>query len=50
MLFMIIDGHAHACGKYNSADKIIKYLDLHEIDKVILCPGEPGNSKNYLSE
>jgi len=44
---MIIDGHAHACGKYNNADNIIEYLDLHGIDKVVLCPGEPKSSKNY---
>lgn len=44
---MIIDGHAHACGRYNNKENIIKYLDLHGIDKVVLCPGEPGSTKNY---
>lgn len=44
---MIIDGHAHACGSFNSGESIIKYLDLHGIDKVVLCPGEPGSAKNY---
>lgn len=32
--FMIIDGHAHACGSYNCGESIIKYLDLHGIGKV----------------
>lgn len=30
---MIIDGHAHACGSFNSGESIIKYLDFHRIDK-----------------
>jgi len=46
-VFMIIDGHAHACGRYNCGENIIKHLDLHGIDKVVLCPGEPGSTKNY---
>lgn len=44
---MIIDGHAHACGTYYSGESIIKYLDLHGIDMVVLCAGEPESNKNY---
>jgi len=44
---MIIDGHAHACGTYCNGEKIIKYLDSHGIDKVILCAGEPESDKDY---
>jgi len=44
---MIIDGHAHACGRYNNGENIIKYLDLNRIDKIVLCPGEQGSTKNY---
>ena len=44
---MIIDGHAHACGVYGTEESILKYLDDHKIDKVILCAGEPNSSKNY---
>ncbi|BCZ44476.1 hypothetical protein psyc5s11_05430 [Clostridium gelidum] len=45
---MIIDGHAHACGTYCSEKSIIKYLDLHGIDMVVLCAGEPESKKNYF--
>lgn len=44
---MIIDGHAHACGIYSNGDSVIKYLDLHGIDMVVLCAGEPESNKNY---
>lgn len=44
---MIIDGHSHACGTYYNGDSIIKYLDLHGIDMVVLCAGEPKSKKNY---
>ena len=44
---MIIDGHAHACGHYQDAQSTINYLKTHQIDKVILCPGEPNSRKNY---
>ncbi len=44
---MIIDGHAHACGAYLTTENIEKYLVAHEIDKVVLCGGEPNSSKNY---
>ena len=44
---MIIDGHAHACGEYLTSNKIEEYLNKHNIDKVILCSGEPDSDKNY---
>lgn len=44
---MVIDGHAHACGRYLNKDKIIEYLDNHGIDKVVLCSGELGSRINY---
>ncbi|PKM49095.1 MAG: hypothetical protein CVV02_17660 [Firmicutes bacterium HGW-Firmicutes-7] len=44
---MVIDGHAHACGKYLNVDSIEKYLFEHRIDKVVLCGGEPNSCKDY---
>jgi predicted TIM-barrel fold metal-dependent hydrolase len=44
---MIIDGHAHACGFYHDTQSIINFLSNHQINKVILCPGEPNSFKNY---
>ena len=40
---MIIDGHSHACGKYLTAEGIIKTLDENGVDKVVLVPGELNN-------
>jgi predicted TIM-barrel fold metal-dependent hydrolase len=45
---MIIDGHAHACGEYLTADCIIKTLDNSKADKVILVPGEPDSRAGYF--
>ena len=44
---MIVDGHAHACGSYLTAESIETYLTEHGIDKVVLCGGEPNSNKNY---
>lgn len=44
---MIIDGHAHACGIYSTTAALGKYLNKHNIDKVILCPGEIHSTKDY---
>lgn len=44
---MIIDGHAHACGKYLTADSIQKTLDANGAEKVILVPGELHSKINY---
>ena len=44
---MIIDGHSHACGKYLTAEGIIKVLDESGIDKVVLVPGELNSKSEY---
>jgi hypothetical protein len=44
---MIIDGHAHASGDFLKPESIIDNLDIYEVDKVILVPGELGSAKNY---
>ena len=44
---MIIDAHAHACGEYLNAEDIIHSLDRHNVDKVILVPGELHSAKTY---
>jgi len=43
---MIIDGHAHACGELHNINGILTYLSNNQIDKVVLCPGEPNSTKN----
>jgi uncharacterized protein len=45
--FMVIDGHAHACGDFLTASNILKILDENDVDKVILVPGERNSTKNY---
>lgn len=42
----IIDAHAHACGELCSIDGIMEYLERNNLSKVVLCPGEPDNTKN----
>jgi predicted TIM-barrel fold metal-dependent hydrolase len=44
---MIIDGHGHACGEYLSAESIKKKIDLTNVDKVVLVPGQLNSSKTY---
>lgn len=44
---MFIDGHAHACGVFSSAEKIVEYLDANNIDMVVLCAGEANSERNY---
>ena len=44
---MIIDGHAHACGAYLTAQSITDYLAGNNVDKVVLVPGESNSSKTY---
>lgn len=44
---MIIDGHAHACGRYLTAESIIENLDKNGVDKLVLVPGELGSEKDY---
>lgn len=45
--YMIIDGHAHACGDYLTAESIIRHLDQNKADKVVLVPGELNSAKTY---
>lgn len=44
---MIIDGHAHACGIYQTEECILENLQRQGIDKVILSAGEYESSTNY---
>ncbi|MEW6181752.1 MAG: amidohydrolase family protein [Bacillota bacterium] len=44
---MIIDGHAHSCGEFFEAEKIIAKLDALKVDKVVLCPGVRNGPKGY---
>jgi len=44
---MIIDGHSHACGRYLTAESIIKTLDENGVDKVVLVPGELNSTSEY---
>jgi predicted TIM-barrel fold metal-dependent hydrolase len=45
---MIIDSHAHACGAFLHAERIVRILDANQVDKVILVPGEVNSEKNYI--
>ncbi len=44
---MIIDGHSHACGKFLTAESILKTLDKNGVDKVVLVPGELNSQSEY---
>jgi len=43
----MIDGHAHACGRYLKANTIIAELDKEGVSHVVLVPGEPDSHKEY---
>jgi len=43
---MIIDGHAHSCGDFHEADRLVSILDGWGVDRVVLCPGLVNDSKN----
>ncbi len=43
---MIIDGHAHSCGNFFTAQGIVDTLDKLNVDKVVLCPGQINDEKN----
>lgn len=43
----MIDGHAHACGPYLTADAIIEKLDKSEVSHVVLVPGELDSTTEY---
>jgi predicted TIM-barrel fold metal-dependent hydrolase len=44
---MVIDGHAHACGRFLTPKGIIKELDKNRVDKVVLVPGELNSTAEY---
>lgn len=44
---MIIDGHSHACGKFLTAESIVKTLDDNGVDKVVLVSGELNSKSEY---
>ncbi len=44
---MIIDGHSHACGKFLTAEGIVKALDDTRVDKVVLVPGDLNSRSEY---
>ena len=44
---MIIDGHAHACGIFLTAEGIVNHLDMNNVDKVVLVPGELHSKSEY---
>lgn len=44
---MIIDGHSYACGKFLTAESIVKTLNNYGIDKVVLVPGELNSKSEY---
>jgi len=44
---MIIDGHAHACGEYQTCETITQTLNANQVDKVILVPGELNSDTTY---
>lgn len=44
---MIIDGHSHACGKFLTAESIVRTLDKNGVDRVVLVPGELNSRSEY---
>ncbi|MFC1527499.1 amidohydrolase family protein [Candidatus Neomarinimicrobiota bacterium] len=44
---MIIDGHSHACGRFLTAESIVKTLNNSGVDKVVLVPGELNSTAEY---
>ena len=44
---MRIDGHAHACGSFLTAEGISESLEKNHLDMVVLTPGEWGSTKTY---
>jgi uncharacterized protein len=45
--YLIIDGHAHACGDYLTAESTLRHLDQNKVDKVVLVPGELNSDRTY---
>jgi hypothetical protein len=44
---MIIDGHAHSCGRFFTLDGILAELDACGADKVVLCQGIQNEPREY---
>jgi predicted TIM-barrel fold metal-dependent hydrolase len=44
---LIIDGHAHACGGYLTAESVLEKLNHTGVDKVVLVPGQLNSNKTY---
>ncbi len=44
---MIIDGHAHACGKFLTPKSIIATLDQQGVDNIVLVPGELNSTTEH---
>ena len=44
---IVIDGHAHACGEYLTAEKIEQKLDKAGVDMVLLTPGQWKSKTTY---
>jgi hypothetical protein len=40
---MIIDGHAHAAGRYCTAESIKEITKRYGIEKILLCPSPKNN-------
>jgi len=45
---MIIDCHAHACGRFLMGKNIISDLNQNNIQKLVLVPGELDSTKDYF--
>lgn len=45
--YKVIDGHAHACGEYLTAENIKKKLEATNVDCVLLTPGQYGSKMTY---
>jgi predicted TIM-barrel fold metal-dependent hydrolase len=43
----VIDGHAHACGEYLTAEGIERKLTAAGVDQVLLTPGQYGSKTTY---
>lgn len=44
---LVIDGHAHACGEYLTAEKIKQKLNNTKVDMVLLTAGQYGSKITY---
>lgn len=47
---MIIDGHSHACGYFNTIELIRKNMLKNNLDKIVLFPGEPDKKVDIIKE